>query len=57
MKKKYKGFWIEEISFNVAPHFLIYPIGSKRPDDYLGPKTLTLEDAKILIDSGYFNAK
>lgn len=51
MRTKYNGYWIEEIVFNTAELFMIYPIGSKKPNEYKAVKTLSVKDAKIYIDS------
>ena len=50
-KMKYKGYWIEPIDFNTSVLYMFYPVGSKRPNEYMGNKTLSIHDAKIYIDS------
>ena len=50
-KMKYKGYWIEPINFNTASLYMFYPVGSKRPNEYLGRKALSVQDIKTYIDS------
>ena len=50
-KMKYKGYWIEPIDFNTSVLYMFYPVGSKRPNEYMGKKALTIQTAKLYIDS------
>ena len=54
VKTKYKGFWIEEITFRCSDVYLVYPVGAKKPDVTIADKVNSIEDAKTMIDNGHF---
>ena len=50
-KTRYKDYWIEPIDFNGVTLYMFYPIWLKRPNEYMGRKAWSIQDAKTYIDS------
>ena len=50
-KRQYKGYWIADCEKHCA--VMVYPIGTKKPNEYLVSKAFDIKTAKTLIDSNY----